>query len=114
MVGDCASAEAFLMELDDTGKKWTDKNRQTNLKNISPKLDLFASFLGSINSNEVTKNHEVASRSFIFKHPRNNTKGKYKDFTNLELANMDIPEQDRISVTSVVNYTAYYPHGGRQ
>lgn len=92
--------------LEERSKKWTLKNRQTNLKDIRPKLDLFASFLGAVNSDEITKDHVVAFRSFIFKYPRNKTKGKYKNFTNLELAQMDIPEQDRISGTSVINYTS--------
>ncbi|EHL68424.1 site-specific integrase [Cloacibacillus evryensis] len=80
---------------------WTPKT----VLDISDKVNLFIALLGDIKLCDITQERLKAAECALFNFPKNKAKNpKYRDLTIEEIKKLDIPVEERLSRTTVVNY----------
>lgn len=74
-------------------------------KSIADKVNVFIELLGDIKLCDITQSKLKAVETMLIKFPKNKNKSpKYRDLTIAEIKKLDIPEGDRMSLTTVNNY----------
>ncbi len=97
-----ALISAYIQEIE---RSWKPKNADTNKKDIVPKLRLIVDVLGEIESKELKPANIVQIKDTLAKLPSNRTKGRFAGKSIADLLVMEIPKEDRLSGTTLKNYT---------
>jgi len=83
---------------------WKEKNINTNVKDIKPKLQLFVEVVGDMDSKDLQPSHAMRFKAALFKLPSNRTKGIFAKKSVADLLAMDVPQAQRLSGSTIKNY----------
>lgn len=104
---ECKADTPYLSDLveryiDDLKLGWTKGKEEVNEIDVRPRLQLFIDIVGNKKAGDVIKEDVLAFKEVIKKYPKNKTiKPRYRDLTIAQLIKVDVPDEDRLSVTSI-------------
>lgn len=90
--------------LEEIKKGWSPKNIKKNLDSIKPKLELLIHVLGDLNSGDLQHSSIVTFKNALLNLPKNRTKGIYANKTIAEILELDIPDDKKLSGTTLKSY----------
>lgn len=90
--------------LDESKKGWSAKNTKKNLDSIKPKLDLIIHVVGDVNACDFQRSDIVRFKNALLNLPKNRTKGMYANKTIAEILELDIPDNAKLSGTTLKSY----------
>lgn len=91
--------------IDEKSRNWGEKQKKsTKEKDYLPKIKLFIEIIGDIQGDSLTKKNVTTYKEALLKLPANkNKKKQYRDKSIDYLLNIQIPEKDRLSNSTIKN-----------
>ena len=91
--------------VEDISSLWDERHKKVNGIDLVPKLGLFLEVVGNKPIDTVTLEDVSRFKSLVSRYPSNkNKRPQYRNLSAVELSLLDVPKEDRLSITSIGKY----------